>query len=109
MHVGVLQNFMSDLLSGCRKAGIQVPGSGLVPEPLIVWHNSSSSFPGDTMAAAFEAAKSFFKKDPDILFVILPERGARFPTAEPPPCTVAKEYCWDPEADRLADASRLPH
>ena len=61
------------------------------------------------MAAAFEAAKSFFKKDPDILFVILPERGARFPTAEPPPCTVAKEYCWDPEADRLADASRLPH
>ncbi|KAK9915065.1 hypothetical protein WJX75_004310 [Coccomyxa subellipsoidea] len=71
-----LQNFMWDLLSGCHKAGIQVPDVSPVPDDIIAWHNSAAAFPGDTMMSAFNAAKTYFNKEPDILFVVLPERGA---------------------------------
>lgn len=79
-----MQNFMWDLVKGCTKLGIQVPRMTPVPDSLIVWHNPNSNFPGETMVAAFEAAKGFFKRDPDIIFVILPERGAHFTTAQLP-------------------------
>ncbi len=67
---------MAELFRGCSKVGIQVPRMTIVPDPVIVWHDGRSTFPGETMVAAFEAAKGFFKRDPDIIFVVLPERGA---------------------------------
>ena len=72
---------MWDLLSGCHKAGIQVPDVSPVPDDIIAWHNSAAAFPGDTMMSAFNAAKTYFNKEPDILFVVLPERGACLSTA----------------------------
>lgn len=72
-----MQNFIADLLRGCDKAGIQFPPRmSCVPDSIIVWHNPVANFPGETMAKAFEAAKKYFNKDPNILFVVLPERGA---------------------------------
>jgi hypothetical protein len=77
VQVGHLQNFIADLLRGCDKAGIQFPPRmSCVPDSIIVWHNPVANFPGETMAKAFEAAKRYFNKDPNILFVVLPERGA---------------------------------
>ena len=68
---------MWDLFKGCSKAGIAVPNLSPVPESLIVWHDANANFPGDTMAAAHEAARQHFRQEPDIIFVILPERGAQ--------------------------------
>ncbi|CAL8468702.1 g8242 [Coccomyxa elongata] len=70
-----LQNFMRDLLRGCSKAGIAMPNASPVPESIIAWHNPHANFPGDTVAAAHDAAVEYFGQAPDIIFVILPERG----------------------------------
>ncbi len=73
---------MRDLLRGCSKAGIAMPNASPVPESIIVWHNPHADFPGDTVAAAHDAAREEFGQAPDIIFVILPERGE---CLQPPP------------------------
>jgi len=73
-----MQNFMQDLLGGCHRAGLAVPMGNHVPEDLVVWHNSTEDFPGDTVAAACKAAERCFQAKPDIIFAILPERGTCF-------------------------------
>ncbi len=41
---------------------------------LIIWHNPSA-FQGETVKNAHDAALAYFQAEPDIIFVILPERG----------------------------------
>ena len=43
----------------------------------IIWHDPRSMFPGETMLQALEAGDAYFGARPDILFVCLPDTGAR--------------------------------
>ena len=73
------QAVFADLLGACRNKGMSLPPSihpvsGL-PEQLVVYSDPRNQYVGQTLEQAYEAAVNFFKKVPDILFVILPERG----------------------------------
>ena len=75
------QALFAELLGACRNNGIGLPPSNLInpghglPEQLVVYSDPRNQYVGQTLEQAYEAAASFFKKVPDILFVILPERG----------------------------------
>lgn len=67
---------MWDLLDMLRKTGITVPPNAQRngPDmPPIIWHNNSS-FPGESLEAAKNAAVAHFKKEPEIIFVALPRK-----------------------------------
>ena len=70
-----------DQLGACRNNGMRLPENidpryGLPPE-LVVYSDPRHEFVGDTLDKAFQAAKAYFGKPPDLIFVVLPERGAR--------------------------------
>ncbi len=69
---------MRDVLVGCARVGIglRLPPEQPVPDHLIKWHDPSSAFPGETVQAAHDAAEAWFQAKPDIIFVVLPDRGA---------------------------------
>ena len=78
MHV---QAVFAELLGACRNNGMGLPPSNLInpayglPEQLVVYSDPRNQYVGQTLEQAYEAAVNYFKKVPDILFVILPERG----------------------------------
>ena len=68
---------MWDLLDMCRKTGITIPANAAKDGPAmpeIIWHNASSTFPGESLEAAKAAAIKTFGKDPEIIFVALPRK-----------------------------------
>lgn len=71
-----IQNFLEDMLDMLDDPGVKVPSQGL---PSIIWHNSATYFPGETLVNAMHAGASFFRARPDIIFVCLPEKGGAVP------------------------------
>ena len=74
-----MQAFVTELLAMLRTCGLSTPEPFELPET--IFHQPSNTFPGETLDRAFQAGRSHFKKDPDILFVLLPDTGG----APPPP------------------------
>ena len=69
------QAFMYDLLNMLRTVGIGIPSNEALPE--IIWHDPQRFFPGDTLKAAVDAGAGHFGAPPGIIFVCLPDTGAR--------------------------------
>ena len=74
---------MRDVLTGCHRAGIQLPGLNEIPEELIAWHDPRDAYPGNTVQAAYDIAQGYFRSKPDIIFVILPDRGKHVSQSPP--------------------------
>ena len=73
------QAFFKDQLSACRSNGMRLP-DGVepnygVPPQIVVYSDPRNDFVGKTIEGAYRAGGNYFKKMPDIIFVILPERG----------------------------------
>ena len=102
------QAVFAELLGACRNNGMSLPPSNLInpayglPEQLVVYSDPRNQYVGQTLEQAYEAAVSYFKKVPDILFVILPERGELSLCI---PCATRIQQCT---ADRLTRSTFLP-
>ena len=68
-----MQAFVTELLAMLRTCGLATPEPFDLPET--IFHQPSNTFPGETLDRALQAGRSHFKKDPDILFVLLPNTG----------------------------------
>ena len=77
-----MQAFVTELLAMLRTCGLTTPEPFNLPET--IFHRPSNTFPGETLDRAFQAGRSHFKKDPDVLFVLLPDTGGAFPTPSLP-------------------------
>ena len=66
---------MYDLLNMLRTVGIAIPSNEALPE--VIWHDPQRFFPGDTLKAAVDAGAGHFGAPPGIIFVCLPDTGAR--------------------------------
>ena len=69
---------MTELLGQLRKCGLQTPEPFDLPE--IVFHDRNRAFPGESLHRAMDLGKQYFKQDPRIIFVLLPDTGASFLT-----------------------------
>ena len=76
-----MQAFVTELLAMLRTCGLTTPEPFDLPET--IFHQPANTFPGETLDRAFQAGRSHFKKDPDILFVLLPNNGG--PPTPPSP------------------------
>ena len=74
-YPAALQKLLEDMLDMLDDLGLKVPPPGLPP---IIWHNRND-FPGETLVNAMHAGTSFFRAEPDIIFVCLPEKGRAAP------------------------------
>ena len=73
------QAFFKDQLGACRNNGMRLP-DGIepnhgVPPQIVVYSDPRNEFVGQTIEGAYRAGGNYFRKMPDIIFVILPERG----------------------------------
>lgn len=75
-----VQAFMTELLIQLRNCGLKAPDPRDLPE--IVYHNSNSNFPGESMRMAADLALKHFGNQPKIIFVLLPDTGNA-----PPACS----------------------
>lgn len=73
------QDFLLELLDTCRGLGMGVPDMQQrgIPEELII-HMDQSESVGILLDRAAHAAREFFKKPPQLLFVCMNTRGAAF-------------------------------
>lgn len=69
---------MLEVLGACSNCGMSIPlgpHHQNIPDDIILWHDARSAYPGETMQAAHRAAAQYWRIPPDIIFVILPDRG----------------------------------
>ena len=77
-----MQAFVTELLTMLGTCGLTTPEPFNLPE--IVFHQPSNTFPGETLDRAFQAGRNHFKREPDLLFVLLPDTGGAPPTPNLP-------------------------